>query len=262
MKVLVDDVQVAVPWYGRDPHREAALGWVARKWGEAGYAPTLGIPSTDPDAPWCKALAVRNAIGDSKSPIVVVADADVFSDGIHEAIARVRAGAPWAIPHHLLYRLSPKSTEAVLAGAEPYVGMELDPDEPTARRPGRLNEGYPGRPGGGIVVLRRDVYDDCPLDPRFIGWGHEDDAWALALNRLHGGPCRLGAPMWHLWHPPQQRLSRGFGSAESELLFRRYANARKNPDRMRALIDEGREVSNAHATGDRRDALDVGVSAP
>jgi hypothetical protein len=228
-----DDVHVAIPWSGDCPHRVAALSWVADRWAAAGHRLTLGIPGVDH---WVKALAVRNAIGDSDAEILVVADADVWSDGVPEAIARVQAGAPWAIPHKLLYRLSPASTAKVLAGTDPQPGIELDPDEPTARR----NEGYGARPGGGIVVLRRDVYDDCPLDPRFVGWGHEDEAWALALNRLHGGPCRLAAPMWHLWHPPQPRLTRGHGSEASAALYRRYDRARNDPDAMRALIDEAR----------------------
>jgi hypothetical protein len=184
-----------------------------------------------------KAEAVRDAIAGSDADILVIHDADVFCDGTVEAIDRVRSGAPWAIPHKLVWRLSPQATTDVLSGVEPHEGLQLDPDEPTARK----RKGYAGRPGGGIVVIRRDIYEDCPLDPRFAGWGHEDEAWALALTRLHGKPVRLGAHLWHLWHPPQPRISRGFGSAESELLYRRYHKAR-TPELMRRLVDEARCV--------------------
>ena len=236
MKALVDDVHVAIPWSGRDPHREAALGWVARRWVANGFGPpTLGIPD---GADWVKAEAVRNAIAGSTAPILCIADADCWSDGVPEAVARVRTGAPWAIPHNLVWRLSPQATTQVLHGIEPHERLQLDPDEPTARK----RKGYAGRPGGGIVVIRRDVYEDCPMDPRFAGWGHEDESWALALTLLHGKPARLGAHLWHLWHPPQERLSRGFGSAESELLYRRYHNAR-TPESMRRLVDEAKEVT-------------------
>jgi hypothetical protein len=237
VKALVDDVTVAVPWAGRDPHREAALAWVTRQWVDEGFAaPSLGVPTGDT---WVKAEAVAHAIAYSETPILAICDADVWSDGVHDAIARVRAGAPWAIPHNLVWRLSPEATRQVLDGTEPHEGLQLDPDEPTARK----RQGYAGRPGGGIVVIRRDVYEDCPMDPRFQGWGHEDEAWALALTRLHGGPVRFGAHLWHLWHPPQLRLSRGLGSAENELLYRRYHKARNSPELMRRLVDEAKEVT-------------------
>lgn len=238
MKALVDDVLVAIPWSGWDPHRQAALAWVAHQWGTAGYQPTLGIPDGDT---WCKAEAVRNAIADQPGDILVIADADVHCEGVQDAIDAVRRGAPWARPHRLVWRLSQASTAAVLAGAEPRQGMELDPDEPTATRPGRRNEGYGGVDGGGIVVVRRDIYEDCPLDPRFRGWGHEDVSWARALTVLHGGPTRFGHDLWHLWHPPQPRLSRGFGSGESALLQDTYSRAR-SPEAMRRLIDQAKEA--------------------
>lgn len=240
MKSLVDDVLVAIPWSGWDPHRQAALGWVARQWVGHGFRPpTLGIPDGDD---WVKAEAVRNAIADQPADILVIADADAWCDGVGDAVRSVRQGAPWARPHRLVYRLSPASTRQVLDGTDPYPGMELDPDEPTARRPGRPNEGYGGIDGGGIVVIRRDIYDDCPLDPRFRGWGHEDASWARALTVLHGGPVRHNHPLWHLWHPPQPRLSRGMGSGESAELQQRYHRSR-TPEAMRRLIDEAKEVS-------------------
>lgn len=233
MKVLV-----AVPIHGRCPHREAALGWVARQWSATPYRPMLGIPDGET---WCKAEAVRNAIADQPGDILVIADADVWSDGLQDAIDAVRNGATWARPHRLVWRLSPASTAAVLNGTTPHRGMDLDPDEPTANRPGRRNEGYGGVDGGGIVVVRRDVYEDCPLDPRFRGWGHEDVSWARALTVLHGGPVRFGHDLWHLWHPPQARHSRGFGSAESALLQDTYSRAR-SPEAMRRLIDQAKEA--------------------
>lgn len=229
-------VLVAIPWAGTCPHRIAALAWVLKRWRAAGHDPALGrLPDGQP---WVKARAVASVIEPRTEPVVVVADADVWSPGVGEAIERVRNGAPWATPHGCLHRkaphgrlhrLSPAATSDVLAGAEPHVGMALA----EGGRP------YPGRTGGGIVVLRRDVWEDCPLDPRFQGWGQEDEAWAMALTVLHGPPVKGEHPMWHLWHPPQERMNRGIGSTESLDLYKRYAAAR-TPEQMRALVEEVR----------------------
>jgi hypothetical protein len=234
----VEDVLVAVPWAATAPEREAALGWVARQWGDTGLPHgqlVLGLGLTE-TGEWCKALGVEHAITDQPGDILVISDADVFTPGVVEAIERVRAGAPWVIPHHKVHRLNPLATRDVLDGRPPHVGMPLDrsfgPDIPGIA--------YAGVMGGGIVVLRRDVYEDCPLDPRFVGWGQEDESWGLALRCLHGPPARLSAPLWHLWHPPQPRMNRGTGSDGSAALYRRYSKARRRPDEMRALIAEGR----------------------
>jgi hypothetical protein len=219
---------VAIPWQGSCPHRCAALSWVLRQWSDTDYRINVGTSGEDT---WVKARAVDVAIAGVQTDVLIVADADVWTTGVGEAVDAVRAGAPWAIPHDMLYRLTPGATARVLAGEPPSTAL------PTVEPP------YGGRPGGGVVVLRRDVYEQCPIDPRFRGWGHEDEAWALALTALFGEPVRLDHPMWHLWHPPQPRISRGLGSAESEQLYRRYSKAARHPDLMRSLLSQAAEVA-------------------
>lgn len=233
-------VLVVVPWRPGCPHREGALRWVSARWANLGHELRLGVHES---GEWCKAEAVRTALADAD--VLVMTDADVWCDGVVEAIDRVRAGAPWVIPHDKLYRLSEEATGDVLAGAEPHEGMPL----------ARLAEGVPGfaykgQAGGGIVVMRRDVYDDSPLDPRFTGWDLEDAAWDLALRCLHGLPARLGHRLWHLWHPPQ--ANRGVGTEQGRQLHKRYVRAKRRPDQMRALIAEGR--TDADPSGDRQHA--------
>lgn len=87
-------------------------------------------------------------------------------------------------------------------------------------------------------MVRRDTYERVPLDRRFTGWGHEDDAWGWALQTLAGPPARGDERLIHLWHPPQERRSRQRGSVESYELQERYWHARNQPTRMRELIGE------------------------
>lgn len=101
---------------------------------------------------------------------------------------------------------------------------------------------YLGTEGGGIVVLRRELYEACPLDPRFVGWGSEDDSWGMALRTLHGPPLRIRQPLVHLYHPPQPRATRSWGSVEGRTLRKRYARASGNPSAMRSLIEEAHDA--------------------
>ena len=169
-----------------------------------------------PPGPWVKALAVMPAVEASCAEIVVVHDADVACGGLPAALRAVESGAPWAIPHLNVHRLNADGGEE----QRPYRGIE----------------------GGGIVVARRPTLLEIPLDPRFAGWGQEDESWGVALNVLAGKPWRGKAPLYHFWHPPQQRLSRTRGSREGWNLRREYFRARSDPDRMRALVQEARDL--------------------
>lgn len=177
---------------------------------------------------WSKARAVADGLLRTAADILVIADADVWCDDLGEAIEAVRRGAPWAIPHSDVHRLSPSATAAALRGAP------LNTVGPLTQPP------YRGYEGGGLVVLRRDLYERAPLDPRYLGWGQEDESWALALRTLAGRPWRGTAPLYHLWHPPQPRESRRWGSPAARHLYHQYRRAAGDPDTMRALLGEMR----------------------
>ena len=212
--------ECVVPWRGGCEHRERARDWLLER---LPYPATLA-PGPEP---WCKAAAVNPAVEASAAEIVVVTDADVWAEGLEDAIDAVRAGAPWAMPHRGVFRLTEASTAAFMAGADPY---DLPLEQPA----------YLGLEGGGVVVARRETLCAVPLDPRFIGWGGEDVSWGRALRALEGPPWRAKRPLIHLWHPPQQRMTRKHGSVAGRALARRYRAAAADPDRMRRLIEEGR----------------------
>lgn len=207
------DVEVIVPWRGGCPHRERALGWVVARYREAGYPVTIGDL---PDGPWIKAKAVQAAMDATTAQVLVVADADAWCDAIHDTVRAVADGrARWGAPHRVVRRLKPDWTERVLDGLDPADIRGAALEEPS----------YRAHLGGGIVIIERTAYDEVPLDPRHVDWGHEDDDWALALDQLVGPPHRDRGVLWHLWHPPQVRRSRIHGSDASLALHHRYLEA-------------------------------------
>jgi hypothetical protein len=217
------DLSVLIPFTSDEPWRVRARDYVAGWYAQLGWEV---IEGTCP-GPWRKAVAVAAAVSRASGEILVVADADCICPGIPAAIEAVEAhGAPWAIPHRMVHRLDEEATQAVYSGAT------------AESTPGRAQVPYQGFAGGGIVVLPRTTYLDVPLDPRFEGWGQEDEAWAVALTCLAGRPARLDADLFHLWHPPPARLSRHLGSAASHELLRRYLRAARSRNDMRALLNE------------------------
>lgn len=222
-------VAVVIPWSDGCPQRERALAWVRGRYGQhhPDWPVILGRSSP---GPFNRSEAILEGVRHTEAEIIVAADGDVWCDGLADAVAAT-AAAGWAVPHGLIHRLSETSTDAVLAGAD-WRLLPLSKDNAQDRRP------YRGHEAGTLLVLRRDVLTTAPPDRRFVGWGHEDDAWAMALRTLVGPPWRGDADLVHLWHPPQARQSRRIGNPESLALVRRYEAARNRPDRMRSLIEE------------------------
>ena len=228
-------VDVVVPWAGdRCRHRTAAWRHLAPRYAAAGYRPRLATALGD--GWWCKAAAVNPAVRSSSAEVVVILDADVWvGDGLAGAVDAVLKGAPWAIPHRGVFRLTEAATLRYMA--DPVIVTDGVRDARELERPP-----YLGVPGGGAIVARREVLADVPLDPRFIGWGQEDDAIGTALTTLAGRPVRVRRPLIHLWHPPAERIDQRVGSMSGWLLWRRYHRARDNPAAMRAIIAEVDEL--------------------
>lgn len=221
-------VAVVVPWRGGCPHREAAWDFISQRW-RTFYAGWELVVGTCLD-PWCKGLAVADALTRTDADVIVLADADVWCDGVDAAVEVVMARGGWAVPHWHVRRLDEASTVAVLDGAAFDETLTLSRDP------------YVGYPGGGLTVISRDLLSLAPIDPRFVGWGQEDQSAAAAWQTLAGKPWRSFPPLWHLWHPPAPRRDRRYGSGASERLWRRYRNANGKPPLMRQLLGEAREL--------------------
>jgi hypothetical protein len=231
-------IRVVVPWSpGCDGYRIRNWAWLRQRWPWPTIRGLGGLP-------WVKARAVMPAVADApQGSIVVVADADVWCNPCG-AIYAVANGAPWAVPHALVHRLTDAATYKFTHGERLPLECEEEP--------------YVGYEGGGVIVARREMLLDVPLDPRFVGWGAEDDCWGIALRHLAGDPWRGGEDLVHLWHPPQQRTSRTRGSAESSQLRLRYYRARQDPAQMRALIEEAKAALST-AQPDRHDHAEAAV---
>ncbi len=225
-------VSVVIPYGGTDRHRERARDWVWERYEALRWQVVQG--DADPDH-WVKADAIANGLAYTTGDVLVIADADCWDPAVARAVELVEHGRPYIIPHQQVWRLDQAATDLVFAGYEP--------ERPkTHRNHVDQNHGkHTGVPGGGVTVLPRTAYDECPLDRRFVGWGGEDHAWGYALEALYGPPLRLSWPCWHLWHPPQPRPqpSGVSGTYASEWLRLEYKAARRDPVRTRQLIGEG-----------------------
>lgn len=229
-------VSILVPWAGADPHRQAAWAHVER--GLRAVVPEWEIVvGVCPTEPWRKGVAVSDALHRAHGSILVVLDADcvIAASALREAVDRVTTGAPWAVPHDLVYRLTAEATADWMA---------RDADDPVAvPSTGWARSPYTGFAGGGCFVVSRATYQASRGIPAgFAGWGGEDTAFALVLDTLAGPHWRGDAPLVHLWHPPQERAPGG-GGTSNRALSHAYRTCRGNPELMYALITGGRALA-------------------
>jgi hypothetical protein len=228
-------VSVLIPWYEtNDPYRYRALQQVLCWW-EA-HHPLWDVhvgKCTEADGGWRKGLAVHRALQQSTGQICVVSDADVICPAVGIAIDQVESlRSAWAVPHRRVHRMTePATTIMIDSGVYPRVPW---PE-------GSIERSYQGIPGGGLIVLSRNLLTSVPIDPRFVGWGQEDMSWGHALTMIAGYPWRGDSPLFHLWHPPQGHSStrRGVGSEAGYALWQRYQGAVTLP-MMLDLVGEAR----------------------
>lgn len=223
-------VAVLIPWSTGCSWRERAWEWVQARYTESHPEWKIITGSTDVEG-FSRTQAILDARQRTDADTLVVGDADVWCDGLSEAVNRVERHG-WAIPHLMLHRLSPESTEQVYEGQD-WRGLPLSTDNRQDSRP------YRGHETDTLCVFRADVFDRVPPDPRFVGWGQEGDAWRAALHTLVGPPWRGSADLVHYWHPPQPRQTRAVGNSKSYALWRRYAAARGDRHAMEFLVNEG-----------------------
>jgi hypothetical protein len=223
---------VIIPFSGDCPHRLAALDWVVEQWASTGYDVAV---SASLDGPWSKGRAVWETLQSldvDDTETLIVADADVWTSGLPRAIGRVEAGqVDWAMPHTRVVRFADWATAKILNEGVPVTGF-------AERGPAVTERPYTGTVGGGMTVLTVGAYRACPIDPRFHGWGQEDESWGMALTQTYGRGPRSVDPMWHLWHPTPERRSRVEGNAGGVALRNRYRAARGNDTSMGRLLRE------------------------
>lgn len=223
---------VVIPWANDGSEERAwALAWVLDRW--AAVHPSWAVcVARAPAEPWVKAAAVMPTIEAAPDGPVVVADADVWSDDVGAAVDGLSTAA-WAVPHRWVRRLNAGATAAV------YGGVAFDALDAYSL----AERAYIGTPGGGIVVAPRDVLLSVPFDPRFEGWGGEDYALGCALLALYREPWQGTGNLWHLWHRPQLRPDRRYGSPATEALRARYRAALGDTAAMLTLVSEAREAA-------------------
>lgn len=195
---MTEGFSVAVPWRPDDGGpRDRIWSWISRRW-EALFPEAEIVSADSGDEPFSRGKSLNFAVLDCTEDLIVIADADTVPDPVwvRRGLALVRAGAPWVICYDegRYYNATAEWTAKILSRGPGCLVAE--PAE------GRYEHKITA--WSGMLVVRRDQFR--PFDPRFVGWGYEDNAFMTVMDREIGPHQRVPGYVVHLWHPEGPRF--------------------------------------------------------
>lgn len=240
--------------------------WIKAYWEEQLPLAEL-IHGHDESVPYSKTRAVNDAARRATGDIFVILDADaylhpeVIEKSAHEIrVARREGRKLWYIPYRRFYRLD-DDISRMITWSDP--GDPLRLPDPPPRRYVESVQTYSGQSdfrahwyGALIQVMPREAFEECGgMDERFAGWGAEDVAFMRTVDALYAPHKSLARSVCHLYHPRlgkdvTDRKWAGQESANSNWpLSKRYLEAKGDPAKMRALVNEYKEADSGTERG-------------
>jgi hypothetical protein len=228
-------ISFLIPFRSEDKHRMHSFHWlcdlVVNDWPDS----ELFVAGNDGE-PFNRSGSRNVAAQMCHGDILVFQDADSYVpvDQMEAAIGHLVDGsASFVYPYTHYYSLTELGTAQFMSNPGALPQQEdieyLFPSEET-----------PEPSVGGCVIMTREAFEKVRgYDTRFMGWGEEDRAMAMALETLAGNGLRIMGPLMHLWHPHPE--SKCFGSPyflDNRVLCNRYREAHQNTPAMLALVSE------------------------
>lgn len=229
---MFEDLSVVIPWRaGSDEWRLRSFDWILSRYGHL-FSEAEIIVSDDGSEDFRRGCSRNKGVSEASRKFVLVADADTipFPEFVAEGLRMLKRGAPWVIPYGDAdyYNSDEKSARKIL-GLDPWKGLS----------PHDITWEHKLKSWAGQLLLRTDDYEAVDgYDPRFTGWGYEDNAFTATCDTLLGDHVRVdNGYTIHIWHPAP--VSSTWEQPDIEMnraLYAQYDLARGNFDKMMQLV--------------------------
>lgn len=230
-------LSILIPFRDAEGTRTPAKNWIVARWAHFYPHAEIVIAADDGIDPFNKSLAVNKAARHASGDVFAILDADTWIDPkfFHQALALIDKGVPWVVPARRSLRLKKEFSDKLLA---------LDPTGPLPNVTASWGENGLTPVVGFLWVMGRAGFERIGgMDERMRGWGGEDTAFTMAMDRVVGTHHRGAGTVICLWHPrprdtKHRRLWEGQRQqydADKEALHARY-DAAKSRDAMLQVL--------------------------
>lgn len=203
--------------------------WCRARWG----APDIELIAADSgEEPFSRGNSRTLGATKASGEVLFFADADSANDNLRASVDLLER-APWVIAYS-----APKGYVALTEAATECL-LARSPSEPLrAPQPGDWYERCHSF-AGALCMRTEDFWRVGGYDPRFEGFGFEDDAFHEALDTIVGEHERVDGVHLHLWHPhiESERFNQPH-IGENKALADRYYAARGNREAMLRIVEE------------------------
>lgn len=183
-----------VPWRTDHGHREELWNWNKERWREL-YDCEI-IEADSGDEVFSRAKSRNMAAAQAKYDELVIADADTIAHEDTMLDIIVGSGIThnnWFIPYgkERYYNLNKETTEELL---------KMNPSS-VLREPKEGEWDHKITSWAGILIFPRDKFLQFGgYDERFVGWGWEDNAFQIKMDRKFRKHERWNGYVMHMWH--------------------------------------------------------------
>lgn len=247
-------ISLLIPFSSTDPERIRNFRWLLEYW-ECELPDAEIVIGRSNGRIFCKNEAFNDAASRAKGDILVLLDADAYLDGkvikrcANKIVKELEKGNRlWYVPYRQLFRLTECITQDIITSCpcEP-LRLPCPPSLDCVTENGHKSR-YGHRYAAMATIIPKEALDaiGC-FDERFKGWGGEDIALLRALDTLWGKHKTTNNCIFHLWHAfigddyKTRRWKNQRGGGSNDKLANEYNRARRQPFKMRKLVDEGCE---------------------
>ncbi len=225
-----------IPYKPNDFYRIKNLAIVKKRWQEKMPDVEL-IIGLNHDENFNKAKAINEAARKATGDYFIIIDNDiVFGTKLIDKIADIVMDYPWIIPWTRCCMLSKEYSakfydDNVFVLPKKFSIREIEDHD--------IEIDEPNIDGPYMNVVSREAFAAIGgMDERFVEWGCEDVAMAIALTTLVGKPYRMNGQILHLYHDRNTNITECQNYKSNSELCYRYRAAFGNRDAIKALIPE------------------------
>lgn len=185
-------VSLIVPYRPVGLERPRNWAWCQARW-ETLLPDAKLVVCDSGDDPFNRGRSINQGVERSEGDLLIIADADTAISDVADLLALATTGA-WVIGYDWYYTLQPEPTGRLLAydPADPLP----DPAVLGCTDPDRV------RSVSGVLAMPREAFEQAGgFEEGWRGWGCDDRAFAIVMDKEWGHHARVDGWALHLWHP-------------------------------------------------------------